>query len=107
MKKKVMILLAVVVCTAVVVVAFLSVGKADGEIGFEATINRVEDGIAYATVTGQDTGFLAKKLPQSIMFDTAGLEEELNAGDMISGCYLSGTIYGQSVRVVSVVVTTD
>ena len=107
MKKKVIIILAVVVCIAVAVVAFLSVGRAGGEIGFKATINRVEDGIAYATVTEQGAGFLAKKLPESIMFETADLDEELNAGDKISGCYLSGTIDGQTVRVVSVVVITD
>ena len=107
MKKKVIIILAVVVCIAVAVVAFLSVGRAGGEIGFEATIDRVEDGIAYATVTEQDTSFLAKKLPESIMFETADLDKELHAGDKISGCYLSGTIDGQTVRVVSVVVTTD
>ena len=107
MKKKVIIILAVMVCIAVVVVAFLSIDRAGGEIGFEATINRVEDGVAYATVTEQDAGFLAKKLPESIMFETADLDEELNAGDKISGCYLSGTIDGQTVRVVSVSVVTD
>ena len=107
MKKKVIILLAVVVCIVVAVVAFLSIGRAGGEIGFEATINRVEDGIAYATVTEQDAGFLAKKLPESIMFETVDLDKELQAGDKISGCYLSGTIDGQTVRVVSVSVITD
>ena len=106
MKKKVIIFLAVVVCSAVAVVAFLSVGRAGGEIGFGATINRVEDGIAYATVTDQHGGFLTKKLPESIMFETTDLEE-LNAGDKIRGCYLSGTIDGQTVRVVSVKVITD
>ena len=109
MKKKVIIILSVVVLViaAVAVVAFLSVGRAGGEIGFEATINKVEDGIAYATVIEQDTGFLTKKLPESIMFETADLDKELNAGDKISGCYLHGSIDGQTVRVVSVVVTTD
>ena len=107
MKKKVIIILAVMVCIAVAVVAFLSLDRAGGEIGFEATINRVEDGVAYATVTEQDAGFLAKKLPESIMFETADLDEELQAGDKISGCYLSGTIDGQTVRVVSVSVVTD
>ena len=107
MKKKVIIILAVVVCIAVAVVTVLSVGRAGGEIGFEATINKVEDGIAYATVIEQDTGFLTKKLPESIMFETADLDKELNAGDKISGCYLRGSIDGQTVRVVSVVVTTD
>ena len=109
MKKKVIIILSVVVLViaAVAVVAFLSVCRAGGEIGFEATINKVEDGIAYATVIEQDTGFLTKKLPESIMFETADLDKELNAGDKISGCYLRGSIDGQTVRVVSVVVTTD
>ena len=107
MKKKVIIILAVMVCIAVAVVAFFSIDRAGGEIGFDATINRVEDGVAYATVTEQDTSFLAKKLPENIMFEIADLDEELNAGDKISGCYLSGSIDGQTVRVVSVVVTTD
>lgn len=109
MKKKVIIILSVVVLViaAVAVVAFLSVGRAGGEIGFEATINKVEDGIAYATVIEQDTGFLTKKLPESIMFETADLDKELNVGDKISGCYLRGSIDGQTVRVVSVVVITD
>lgn len=107
MKKKVIIILAVMVCIAVAVVAFFSIDRAGGEIGFEATINRVKDGVAYATVTEQDAGFLAKKLPESIMFETADLDEELQAGDKISGCYLSGTIDGQTVRVVSVSVVTD
>ena len=79
--------------------AFLFMGK--------GTINRVEDGVAYATVTEQDAGFLAKKLPGSIMFETADLDEELQAGDKISACYMSGTIDGQTVRVVSVWVITD
>ena len=107
MKKKVIIILAVMVCIAVAVVAFPSIDRAGGEIGFEATINRVEDGVAYATVTEQDAGFLAKKLPESIMFETADLDEELQAGDKISACYMSGTIDGQTVRVVSVSVITD
>lgn len=95
------------ICITVAVVAFLSIGRAGGEIGFEATINKVEDGIAYATVSDQDAGFLSKKLPESIMFETVDLDEELQAGDKISGCYLSGTIEGQTVRVVSVSVITD
>ena len=107
MKKKVIIGIAVVVCILVAVAAFLSVGRAGGEIGFEATINRVEDGVAYATVTEQDAGFLSKKLPESIMFETADLGEELQAGDKISACYMSGTIDGQTVRVVSVSIITD
>ena len=98
---------ALVTALVVMLLVFLSAGRAGGEIGFGATINRVEDGIAYATVTEQDAGFLAKKLPGSIMFETADLDEELQAGDKISACYMSGTIDGQTVRVVSVWVITD
>ena len=107
MKKKVIIIIAVVVCILVAVVAFLSVGRGGGEIGFEATIDRVEDGVAYATVTEQNAVFLSKKLPESIMFEIADLDEELQAGDKIRACYMSGTIDGQAVRVVSVTITTD
>ena len=97
------IIIAVVMCVLVAVVVFLSVGRAGGEIGFRAIIDRVENGVAYATVTEQGAVF-SKKLPDSIVFDTTDLDEDLKAGDQISGCYLSGTIDGQTVRVVSVVV---
>lgn len=104
MKKKVIIIVALIVCVLVATIAFLSLDRAGGEIGFEATINRVEDGTAYATVTEQSAGFFSKKLPESIMFNTADLDVELKAGDEIGGCYLRGTIDGQTVRVVSVVI---
>ena len=107
MKKKVVICLVVLVCIVVAVLEFLHAGRAGGEIGFGATINRVEDGMAYATVTDDDTGFGAKKFPESIMFETVDLDTELQAGDKISGCYLRSTIDGQTARVVSVVVITD
>ena len=108
MKKRI-IILAVAVCVLVAVVAFLSVGRAGVEIGFEGTINRVEPeyNMAYATVTEQDARLFSKKLPESIMFNTSILDKELKAGDKISGCYLSGTINGQDVRVVSVIVITE
>lgn len=107
MKKKAIIILAVLVCVLAAVVAFLSVDRAGGEVGFYATINRVEDGVAYATVTAQYAGFFSKKLPENIMFNTNELDEELKAGDKIYGNYLSGTIDGQTVRVVCVVVMVD
>lgn len=98
---------ALITALVVLFIVFLSAGRAGGEIGFEATINKVEDGIAFATVTEQDAGFLSKKLPKSITFDTADLDEELQAGDKISACYMSGTIDGHTVRVVSVSIMTD
>ena len=106
MKKKAIIILAVLVCVLLAVVAFLSIDRAGGEVGFYATINRVEDCVAYATVTEQ-YAVLSKKLPENIMFNTNELGEELNAGDKIYGNYLSGTIDGQTVCVVCVVVITD
>lgn len=106
MKRKTIIVLAVVVCILVAVVAFLSVDRAGGEVGFYATINRVEDGVAYATVTEQ-YAVLSKKLPENIIFNTNELDEKLKAGDKIYGNYLSGTIDGQTVHVVCVVVITD
>ena len=106
MKKKIFIV-AFLACVFLVATVFLSINRAGGEIGFEATVNRVEDGNAYATVIEQDAGFLAKKLPESIMFETVDMDKELQEGDKISACYLSGTIEGQMVRVVSVTVITD
>ena len=109
MKRKTKIIIgsvAGVLCVLAVVVAFLSVGRAGGEIGFEATINQIENGVAYATVTADDAGFGAPKLPKEIEFVIDDLGE-LNAGDEIHGCYLRGTIDGRLVRVVSALVKTE
>ena len=100
MKKKVTITAVVIICILLGVAVALSANRAGGEIGFEATINSVENGVAYATVNKQDAGFLAPKLPGNIEFNTSDLDVTLQAGDEISGCYLSGTINGSSVRVV-------
>ena len=108
MKKKVSLSISVVLLLALVcVIGFLSIGRAGGEIGFGAIIDKVEDGIAYATVTEQSASFLSKKLPEKIMFSTADLDVELKAGDIISACYLRGTIDGQTARVVSVSVISE
>ena len=104
MKKKVTITAVVIICILLGVAVALSANRAGGEIGFEATINSVENGVAYATVNKQDAGFLAPKLPGNIEFNTSDLNVTLQAGDEISGCYLSGTINGSSVRVVDVTV---
>ena len=116
MKKKVTITAVVIICILLVVAVALSANRAGGEIGFEATINSVENGVAYiineqkrqpehvnAQII-QDAGFLAPKLPGNIEFNTSDLDVKLQAGDEISGCYLSGTINGSSVRVVDVTV---
>ena len=92
MKKKLTITAVVIICILLGVAVALSANRAGGEIGFEATINSVENGVAYATVNKQDAGFLAPKLPGNIEFNTSDLDVTLQAGDEISGCYLSGTI---------------
>ena len=74
MKKKPIIILTVLVCVLVAVVAFLSVDRAGGEVGFYATVNRVENGVAYAAVTEQ-YAVLTKKLPENIVFNTNELGE--------------------------------
>ena len=50
MKKKVTITAVVIICILLVVAVALSANRAGGEIGFEATINSVENGVAYATI---------------------------------------------------------
>ena len=47
--------------------AFLSSGRAGGEIGFDATVTRVEGNLVYATVTEDHAGFGTKKLPETIV----------------------------------------
>ena len=110
MKKKVIIILSVVVLviTAVSVVAFLSVGRAGGEQEFEAVILSVEGNVITAEVTYDNASFLSAKLPDKIVFDANDSGETgLKVGDEIHGNYLKGTIDGNNVRVVSLVVTTD
>ena len=88
-------------------------GQLVGEtLKFPATTEEVQsllknigvDGVRYATINKQDAGFLAPKLPGNIEFNTSDLDVKLQAGDEISGCYLSGTINGSSVRVVDVTI---
>ena len=99
-------------CLIIVLILILLVGLvgcAGGEIGFEAVVDRVEpeNNMAYATVTRQHRELLSLKLPERIMFSTSGLDTELKPGDRFQGDYLSGTIDGQSVRVVCVIIPSE
>ena len=108
MKKKVIIIIAAVVCILVAVVAFLSVGRAGGEQEFEAVILSVEGNVITAEVTYDNASFFSTKLPDKIIFNANDSGETgLAVGDKIHGNYLKGTIDGNNVRVVSLVVTTD
>lgn len=106
MKKKVLILITIVVIVVcVAVVAFLSIDRAGGEIGFDAIILSIEDDIITAEVTGDEASFFSAKLPKRIVFNANDSgETNLSVGDIIHGNYLKGTINGENVRVVSIVI---
>ena len=95
----------VLICLLIVFFLFFS-GRAGGEIWFSAVVERVstDPDVAFVQVTDQYTNFLSKKLPEHIYFFTYELDKDLEPGDIISGCYLHGTIRGNTVRVVSVTI---
>ena len=114
MKKKVIIILAVVACVLLLVVGLYFAWRAayqiwGGEGGFEAVIVSVEGNVITAEVTKDDaTSFLSPKLPDTIVFDAGRCDgSHLKVGDKIKGTYLKGTIDGDNVSVVSVSVITD
>lgn len=85
--------------------AFLSLGRAGGEIGFEAQVIRMEDGVAYAAASEDDAGFLSKKLPDTIAIYLDEFPDyDVQPGDLISGIYIRKNYNGQFYRVVSILV---
>ena len=115
MKKKALIILAVLICVLILIVALYFAWRAayqiwGGEGGFEAVIVSVEGNVITAEVTKDDdaTSFLSPKLPDKIVFDADRCDgSHLKVDDKIRGTYLKGTIDGNNVRVVSVSVYTD
>ena len=63
MKKSLIIISILILIVLVCIWAFLSLGRAGGEIGFEAQVIRIEDGVAYAAVSEDDAGFFLQKAP--------------------------------------------
>ncbi len=106
MKKKLIIIASILaVCLAVSFVIFSSVGRAGGEIEFDAVVLSVEGNIITAEVIDDGASFFSAKLPDKIVFDANDSgESNLKVGDNIHGNYLKGTIDGDSVRVVSLTV---
>ena len=105
MERKILIPVILILIAAILVWAFLSHGRAGGEISFSARIDRVENGIAYATVLEDGAGWFSEKLPEQIEFPLEDFQAlGIQVGDRINGCYLSGTIEGSQVRVVSILV---
>lgn len=105
MKRKIFIAIsALVLCVVIAFLAFLSLGRGGGEIGFYATVLSVEGDIITAEVTRDDgASFFSKKLPNRIVFDTkVPGADNLKIGDKIYGNYLKGTIDGENVYVIGV-----
>ena len=109
MKKKILILIPVLLlCIVIAFVAFLSLGRAGGEIGFDATVLSVDGTMITAKVTNDEASFFSKKLPRTIIFDASiSGNTDLNIGDEIGGCYLKGSIEGEYVCVVSLDVNSN
>ena len=114
MKKKILTLFAVVMCTLAVVVALYFAWRAayhiwGGEGGFEAVIVSVQGNVITAEITKDySTSFLSPKLPDRMVFDADRCDgSHLKVSDKIRGTYLKGTIDGNNVCVVSVSVITD
>lgn len=106
MKKKGLIISAIVgLCILSGILAFFSVGRAGGEQEFDAVILSVDGNMITAEVTYDNASFFSTKLPDKITFDAnySG-ETGLKVGDTIHGNYLKGTIDGNYVRVISIVV---
>lgn len=106
MKKSLRIIASVaIVCLFSLVVAFLSLDRAGGEMEFHAVILAVEGNMITAEVTYDGASFFSAKLPDRIIFDaTDSGEKNLKVGDVIQGNYLEGTINGDTAAVVSIVV---
>lgn len=104
MKKVAIITILVLICLFGVW-AFCSLGRAGGEIGFDATVTNVEGDIIYAAVTRDDAGFGSRKLPDTIVIYAEDFPEyEIRIGDQISGCYIRKNYEGNFYRVVSILV---
>ena len=113
MKKKVIIILAIVVCIALAASALYLAWRAayriwGGQEGFSAVVVSVDGDEITANVTYDGASFLSPKLPDKIVFDAGRCEgTDLKVGDKIRGTYLKGTIDGNNVSVVSTSVITD
>lgn len=105
MKKLVIVSILLILICLLGVWAFLSLGRAGGEIGFDATVTNVEGDLVYATVTEDNAGFGSRKLPDTIVIYAKDFPEyEFQPGDLIHGCYIRKEYNGDFYRVVSIVI---
>lgn len=105
MKKKAIICVVLILIGLAGSLAFLSLGRAGGEIGFDATVTQVEEVVIYATVTSDNAGFASRKLPDTIViYKEFFPEQTFQVGDLIHGNYIRKEYKGEFYRVVSIVV---
>ena len=105
MKKGILIATILILIVLLGIWAFLSLGRAGGEIGFDATVTSIDGNLVYATVTEDRAGFGSRKLPETIVIYADEFPEyELQVGDLIDGCYIRKEHEGNFYRVVSIVV---
>ena len=103
MKKSVIAALILVLICLFGVWAFLSLGRAGGEVGFYAEVTSIEGDLVYATVTEDHAGFGSRKLPDTIVIYADEFpEDEFHIGDLIHGCYIRKEYNGDFYRVVSI-----
>ena len=107
--KKVILSISIVLLLALAcVIGFLSIGRAGGEIGFDAIVTNIDGNLVYATVTEDRAGFGSRKLPETIVIYSDEFPEyELQVGDLIDGCYIRKEHEGNFYRVVSIVVNSQ
>lgn len=108
MKKSIIIITILILICLLGIWAFLSLGRAGGEIGFKAEVIRIEDGVAYAMVTEDHAGFGSRRLPDTVVIYTADFpEHHIQVGDLISGIYIRKSYEGNFYRVVSLLVNRE
>lgn len=102
MKTKLIAIILVVLCLFGIW-AFLSLGRAGGEVGFYAEVTSIEGNLVYAAVTEDHAGVGSRKLPDTIVIYADGFPEaEFHIGDLIHGCYIRREYNGDFYRVVSI-----
>lgn len=105
MKKRIFIIIILILICLLGIWAFLSLGRAGGEVGFAATVTNVDGDIVYAAVTRDNAGFGSRKLPDTIVIYAEDFPEyEFQVGDLIDGIYIRKEHKGNFYRVVSIVI---
>ena len=84
MKKVVVIATILILIVLLGIWAFLSLGRAGGEIGFDATVTSIDGNKVYATVTEDRAGFGSRKLPETIVIYAEDFPDcKFQVGDLI------------------------